>query len=212
MEPMDVVTTQTKKRKLAVTTKIPVPRNIRQYVNRAINRNEELKYFDTILNNTASSVSFLGYDLLRIPQGVTRNTRVGDVVRIKRVQIKCEIQPGDHYNLTRFLVGTNVGAVPNSTSGIISALRTSGTTDDTSIWTDKFAVPFYQAAVGNAADQAMRPVEFNLDRKVNWLVNFFSSATADPQNRQLWIQFHSDSVAIPHPGIYGYARVWYTDA
>lgn len=210
MEPMDLVTTTTKKRKYSGST--PIPRSIKQYVNRAVNRSEEVKYFDTAINNTASSVSFYGLDCLAIPQGMARNNRIGDDIMVKKVTFKFMLQPGDHFNICRVLIATAPTANPLSSTSLVSSLLTGGPTDDVTLWLDSMACPKYVAAVGNAADQSMVPISYTVSKKVNWRVRYLSGTTQNPVNRLLYLQLHSDSAAPPHPGVYGFARVYYTDA
>lgn len=214
MEPMDldvVRTTQTKKRKLnPVAAKIP--KSIKTYVKKAIIKDAEMKYFDTVANNTASSTTFYALDLLAIPQGVTENNRIGDAIRVHKVKWNLEVEPGDNYNLCRFLLTANQTRTQISTSSLVGALRTSGPSDNAEpIWMDKFITPKYVAADGGTA-QAMVPIVLQGERKVNWIIRYPGSGTQNPMNRNFFFQLHSDSVAVPHPGIYGYFRVYFTDA
>lgn len=205
MDPMEEVTTrQTKKRKFSGTK--AVPKAIKQYVQRAITRNEEMKFFDTPIGNTASSVSYYGQDCLLIPQGVTRNNRIGDDIRVHKVEFMLETRPGDSFNLCRLLIATNPTATPGSTTSLIAALRRPPT-DDVQLWLDRNQVPRF-----DAASTAEIPVQARLVRKVNWLVRYLSATTQNPSNRLLYLQLHSDSAIAPHPGIEGFCRVWFTDA
>jgi len=215
MEPMDmdiVRTTQTKKRKLnPVAPKIP--KSIKTYVKKAIIKDAEMKFFDTLANNTASSTTFYGLDLLAIPQGTSENNRIGDAIRVHKVKWNLEVQPGDSYNTCRFVWSANQTRTQVSTSSLVGALRISGPSDNAEpIWMDKFITPKYVAADGSTTATSMVPIVIQGERKVNWVVRYPSAGTQNPMNRNFFFQLHSDSIAPPNPGIYGYVRVYFTDA
>jgi len=220
MEPMDVTSDRVKpspnkKRKTFTpkkTKSLAVSPAVKSYVNRAIARNEELKFFDTAINGTASSVSYLGVDLLKVAQGVTQQNRIGDIINVKRIQMKINFQPGDDWNRLRFLVATNPTTQPDSTTSLISSLRTTAPTENSVIWLDKWLTLHYGSTKGATNDQYPADQYLSVDKAVNWKIHYASGATANPLNRQLYLQLHSDSTILPNPGIQGYVRIWFTDA
>lgn len=214
MEPMDtetIRTTQSKKRKLnPVAAKIP--KSIKSYVSKRLTNNAEMKYHDVVVNNTASSASFLAQNLLDVPQGTTETNRIGDKIRVHRVKWQISCQPGDNYNLCRFMISANTTRTQVSTTSLIGALYTTPPTDNADpMWVDQFLYPCYLAADG-AAGTAMRPITLKGDRKVNWVIHYPTAATQAPMNRNFFYQFHSDSAVVPHPGLQGWFRVYFTDA
>jgi len=213
MEPMDVVT-QTKKRKiLAVTRNIPVPKNIRQYVKNAITADAEMKYHDVATSNTASAASYLAENFLRIPQGVQQNQRIGDRVRVHRVVIHASVNAGDDWNTTRFILTANQTRTTTSGTSLVNNLLTGPPNPEADpIWMDKVMYPHWVAVNGTSGTSASRPQQILIDRKVNWLIKYADTTTSDPINRNFFMQLHSDSLVIPHPGYNGWCRIYFTDA
>lgn len=213
MEPMDVTSTVvSKKRKVNPVPIAPIPRAIKQYVQRAIRNNEELKFFDTSMNGSANSASYLGQDFLKVPQGVTQNQRIGDQIKVHKVEVHMNFQPGDDWNRMRFLVLTNPTTSPDSTTSAIATLRTSAPTENSQVLRDHWFTLKYEPTTGNSGAQAPADQYLHMVKKVNWLVKYATNTTANPLNRQFYAELHSDSTILPNPGVQGYARVWFTDA
>lgn len=212
MEPMDVVTTTTsKKRKLSPSSQ--VPKAIQNYVKKAIVRDAEMKYFDVASSNTASAASYFAENLLRIPQGVQQNQRIGDRIRVHRVQIHASVNAGDDWNTTRFILTANQTRTTTSGTSLINGLLTGPPNPEAEpVWVDRVMYPHWVAVDGASGTSASRPQQVNIDRKVNWLVKYADTTTSDPINRNLFFQLHSDSTVIPHPGLNGWCRISFTDA
>lgn len=182
---------------------------VRNYVSKRLKRVGELKYWDVSIGGTASSVAMLSYDLLQVTQGTGQANRIGDKINVKKIDWNISMQPGDDYNNCRMILFTDKENV-TATGTVITSLYGSPN-PNVQLIVDKMVTPKYLSAVGNAAGQAMVPVHVSGTKKVDWIVNYPSGAGTNPGDRQLAFQFHSDSVAIPNPGAYGYVRVWFTD-
>lgn len=199
-----------KKRKFVTMTPSPkVSAAVKQYVTKRLKKIGELKYWDVSIGGTASSVAMLSYDLLQVTQGSGQANRIGDKINVKKIDWNLSLQPGDDYNNCRMILFTDKENV-TATGTVITSLYGSPN-PNVKLIVDKFVTPKYLSAVGNAAGQAMVPVHVSGSKEVDWIVNYPSGAGTNPSDRQLAFQFHSDSVAIPNPGAYGYVRVWFTD-
>lgn len=209
---MDVESTTRRvvKKRKAYTPRA-VPKNIQQYVRKAITRAAEMKFYDVAISGTASSTTYYTLNLLQIPSGTSPSQRVGDEVRVHRIKGQFQVQPGDNYNAYRIIISANQNNLPNTVGAIGSLLQAYPDPNYDPILMDAVGMVQYSAAVGSGTEQTMWAKNYKIDRKVNWKLKYAGAATANPINRQLWFQFHADSVAIPNPGIYGVFRVYYTD-
>lgn len=212
MEPMDVQTTVTSKKRKFNPGTTPVPKAIKQYVQRAIRASEELKFFDTPISGTATSASYYGLDLLKVPQGASQNQRIGDEIKVKKIEMHVNFQAGDDWNRMRFLILTNPTTQPDSTTSAISSLRTTAPTENSHVLRDHWFTMAWRPTTGNSAAQSPGDSYLWFSKKVNWNCKFATGGTASPLNRQLYFQLHSDSTIVPNPGVQGYARVYFTDS
>ena len=92
-------------------TYIAVPKQVKSYVNRAIRKATELKYIDFDINGSASTTGTYQVRLNTIGVGTGYNQRIGDSVKLRRIEWDLDVQAGDNFNITR----TIIGACRNST-------------------------------------------------------------------------------------------------
>ena len=92
-------------------TYITVPKQVKSYVNRAIRKATELKYIDFAINGTASTTGTYQERLNTIGVGTGYNQRIGDSVKLRRIEWDLQVQAGDNFNITR----TIIAACRNST-------------------------------------------------------------------------------------------------
>lgn len=194
------------------TGSAPIPKSWKAYVQKAIVKEQEMKYWEIDYTTSASSAIFGYANLMDIPQGDGANERIGNQIRVHKIEIKGAIEPGDNSNNTRLIIGTNIGDTPSAPTSIISNLFSSGVDHRVDVLWDKFYTPCYLSAHGNGTAQSAEYKNVHFKKKVNWLVKYASGSTLPPYNRSYFSQFHADSALIPHPRVTAYSKVWFTDA
>ena len=189
-------------------TYVTVPKQVKSYVNRAIRKATELKYIDFAINGTATTTATYEVRLNTIGVGTGYNQRIGDSVKLRRIEWDLQVQAGDNFNVTRTLIG----ACRNSTYPPVplSAL-TSGTNPDFGPYLlDKKNFVRFIAADGSSGTQITEIQFIKGARKMKHHLQFnVGSLTAS--NWNIYIQFHSDSAVIPNPSLVGNVRIWFTD-
>lgn len=199
-----------KKRKQFERTESMVPKQLKTYVNKAIKRRAEWKYHDVAVSGTASSGAFYGLNLLAIPQNATVNGRVGDKVQIQKVEWFWETRPGDNFNSVRHLLFVNNNNLTGGAGAAITSLTGPVDPDAGKVILDQNYSVWFVAADGATA-QAEIIKYFRGKKKIVRNLLFASGVTAEPVNWKMGFQFHSDSAALPNPGVTGYIRIWFTD-
>ncbi len=190
-----------------------VPASVKRYVRQVVSSSEETKIWSTDISITASSLAYGYANLLNVPQSVAANNRVGNKIRVKKVRVHLFTRPGDNYNTTRLLIWKTPFAADASTSTVLSSLPGAPAIQfNPYLKTDKWLVPKFVAVDGNTANQAEDQPAFYADFDMDLLVQYASGSTSIPINCAIGLQFHSDSAAIPNPGLYGYVSVYFTDA
>ena len=86
-------------------TFVAVPKQVKTYVQRAIQRSTELKYIDFAISGTASTTGTYQVRLNTIGVGTGYNERIGDSVKLRRIEWDLQVQAGDNYNITRTIIG-----------------------------------------------------------------------------------------------------------
>ena len=106
---------------------VTIPPQVKTYVNKAIRNAAELKFADFAINGTASTSGTYQVQLNAIGVGTGYNQRIGDKIKLRRIEWDLQVEAGDNFNVTR----TIIGACRNSTYPPVplSAL-TSGTNPD----------------------------------------------------------------------------------
>ena len=188
-------------------TYVSVPKQVKSYVNRAIRKATELKYIDFAINGTASTSGTYQVKLNTIGVGTGYNQRIGDSVKLRRIEWDLQVQAGDNFNITR----TIIGACRNSTYPPVPlGALTSGTNPDFGPYLlDKKNFVRHFPADGNSGTNC-RNQFIKGSKKIKHHLQFnVGSLTAS--NWNIYIQFHSDSALLPNPSIKGYVRIWFTD-
>ena len=191
-------------------SRIAVPRQVKAYVNKAIRNASEVKYRDYVINGTASTTSAYTVFLDSIALGTGYNGRIGDQIKLRKVEWDIRVVPGDNFNFTRTIIGltrdSNHGSFPAPITSLDSG------TDPTfgPYLLDRKLYNQFQPVDGSNATTVGEYKFIKGSKKLNH--NFqYSQAGNNPSNWMFYFQFHSDSSLTPHPGVYGNIRVYFTD-
>ena len=76
----------------AGATYIAIPKQVKSYVNRAIRKATELKYIDFDINGTASTTGTYQVKLNTIGVGTSYNQRIGDSVKLRRIEWDLQVK------------------------------------------------------------------------------------------------------------------------
>lgn len=192
----------------AGATFVAVPKQVKSYVNQAIRKATELKYIDFDINGTASTLGTYQVRLNTIGVGTGYNQRIGDSVKLRRIEWDLEVQAGDNFNITR----TIIGACRNSTYPPVPiATLYGGTNPDFGPYLlDKKNFVRFFPVDGSSTTQVAEIQFIKGARKMKHHLQF-NSGSLTASNWNIYIQFHSDSTLIPNPGIKGNVRIWFTD-
>ena len=189
-------------------TYIAIPKQVKSYVNRAIRKATELKYIDFDINGTASTTGTYQVKLNTIGVGTGYNQRIGDSVKLRRIEWDLQVQAGDNFNVTR----TIIGACRNATYPPVPlSSLTSGTNPDFGPYLlDKKNFVKFTPADGSTGTQITEIQFIKGSRKMKHHLQF-NVGSLTSTNWNIYLQFHSDSALVPHPSIKGYVRIWFTD-
>ena len=189
-------------------TFVAVPKQVKTYVQRAIQRSTELKFIDFDINGTASTSGTYQVKLNTIGLGTGYNQRIGDSVKLRRIEWDLQVEAGDNYNITR----TIIGACRNSTYPPVPLGTLHGGTnpDFGPYLLDKKNFVKFTPADGSTGTQITEIQFIKGARKIKHHLHF-NVGSLTSSNWNIYVQFHSDSALTPNPGIKGYVRIWYTD-
>ena len=191
-------------------SRVAVPKQVKAYVNRAIRNATEVKYVDFVINGTASTSGSYTAFLDAIALGTAYNQRVGDHVKFRRMEWDLRVVPGDNFNFTRCIIGATRDSTHTGIPGAITSLDSG--TDPTfgPYLLDRKLYTQFKPVDGSTNTTVGEYKFIKGAKKLNHSVQYPQSGN-NPSNWMFYFQFHSDSTLIPHPGVYGNIRVYYTD-
>ena len=187
---------------------VTIPPQVKTYVNKAIRNAAELKYADFAINGTASTTGAYQVQLDAIGVGTGYNQRIGDRIKLRRIEWDLQVQAGDNFNVTR----TIIGACRNSTYPPVPlSSLTSGTNPDFGPYIlDRKIFVKFTPADGSSGTQITEIKFIKGAKKMNHTL-MFNVGSLVSTNWNIYVQFHSDSALVPHPSLVGNIRVWFTD-
>lgn len=207
-----------------------IPRPVKRYVHRAIARNIENKYAIGDLNAVFGSIpaTWTEQVLVNPSQGVTPQTRLGNKIKIKSLEMKGVMAGGcaenvldDPYNVVRIVIGLYNGSDTTPLTdapAVMDAPITTRLYSQAQLIKKYYDKYFHFNAVSvekNGGDgYASNTVGFRYYKRFKkplW-ITWGDDSTTYP-TKYLIMSALSDSGAVPHPGfIAGYWKVTYEDA
>lgn len=210
----------------------PVPKAVKSYVQRAIDASNENKYkvYSLVTQFGSLGNTWTETALTTITQGVGKEQRIGNRIRIKSLEIKGIISAGanqvladDAWNVTRMVVGVYDG--PTSLTPLATAAR--GMNDPIrkdylsangllrKKYVDKYIplmVTSTEKGGGDGYAPQLKTVKYYKQWKKGILVQW-SNDTATYPNCNLVVSLLSDSIVVTHPGfVAGYMVLTFEDA
>lgn len=179
--------------------------------NMSMLRKVEVKRLDYVLNhaNPLSNISLLN----GVGSGLLNYQRVGDMVNIKTLCIKGNVNFPDASNNVRLMVVLDTQ--PNGASPAFADLFTFPSTPVVSFVAPparrRFKIIFDKQYAGGNVGPVARPIK--LFKKLNFNTYYKSdlNGIGDIQTNALWIITLNDSSIAPHPALQLAVRVTYTD-
>lgn len=185
-----------------------ISKGVKEYVKRAINTDEETKYVDVPVNITASSLGYGYVDFTAaIAQGTSRSNRIGAKIRLLGMRYMFRAEPGDNTNEVRILMLARKQGGTMNTASAIGSLTGPINTDTYHAYRDIWTQLHY---IGLVAVDIYQRKYYRGYIPVNRTLNYGTGA--DAITNSLGVQLHSDSSAVPNPGIVGNVRVYFKDA
>lgn len=185
---------------------------VRRYVKRVVSAAEETKYLDIDVTTTASSTTFGAVNIAgAIAQGTSRSNRIGSKIKVIGVRYLIELTAGDNENVCRLLLlqykpGGNGPATISAIPSLIGPVNT----DTYRPMFDRIAEPHFAPVDGNSGSTISVNRYYRGYIKMNKMLNFGTGS--QPVTDSMYIQLHSDSLAVPNPGIRGFVRIYFKDA
>lgn len=208
-----------------------VPRPVKQYVQKALDRNTENKYkvLNMVTQYGTVTSTWNEAGLNTIAQGVAKEQRIGNKIRIKSLEIKGCISSGanelltdDAYNVLRVILGLYRGSsvTPLATSGrgLNDPLRTDYLSANGLLikkYMDKYItlpVTGTEQGAGDGYTPSVKNFTYYKRWKKGILIQWSNDTTNYP-SANLVLSMISDSIAVTNPGfVAGYAVMTYEDA
>lgn len=189
----------------------------RAQVKRLITSNEEVKYFDTRFNALGASLAGTTTDLCLIPAGTAQSQRIGDKVKLLRVQGRIFLTAADATNIVRAIIWTfksNTAAAGAGLNVVLNFGAAGAAVETNSPYNGDRKLEYSIKSDKTALVETVGPnqgwFKWDFPIRSNQFATFTPAATTG--NNHLHISYLSDSVAVAHPGFNGVIRVYYTDA
>jgi hypothetical protein len=178
---------------------------------KVLNKNQELKSFDTGFSSSSTSTGTL-QKISTIPQDDTDSGRDGDAVRVTRISYIAAFSFADAFNVCRMILfrwnQDDSSSAPASVTDILQTAsayspynRDNFRAKKFTVWSDHF---FVVGATGPNIEKHI------FDRAMPSNIAF--QATATTGTGCFYIAHLSDSTAVAHPVLSYVTRVWYTDS
>jgi len=163
----------------------------------------EMKHLDVSVGPYTLTTSLNGITPSSyIAGGSTASTRVGNVIRLRHIEIKIVVTPGDLYNLCQsWLLLT-----PNGQQNFPAASITVPPDDDAFVILEQRLFTIGTATRG-AYPLTMRHTFPGQGLTIHYDTNLGNS---EIMNRIMYVMV-CDSSVLPNPTYQGYIRMWYTD-
>jgi len=206
-----------------------VPRGVKAYVAKAIDRNIENKHLGDSLDNTFDSLpnTWTELNVCNPAQGDTAQSRTGRQIKIKSIEIRgvivqasVESALDEPYNTVRVVLGLyNTSDTPLADSGttIDGFVTTNLSTRAYLIkkYLDKYiamGVSSTEKGGGDGYAPTVRTFKY-FKRFKKPIVVMYGDDTTDYPNKRLILSMVSDSSVVPNPGFYhGYYLCTFEDA
>ena len=208
-----------------------VPKEVKSYVQKAIDANTENKYkvFSLVTQHGSIASTWGETVLTTVAQGIAKEQRIGNKIRVKSLEIKGVICQGsnellsdDAFNVVRMVVGTYSGTTltPLATAarGMNDPIRKDYLSANGLLrkkYVDKYIplmVTGTEQGAGDGYTPQLKTVKYYKQWKKGITIQFSNDTTNYP-NTNLVVSFLSDSVAVTHPGfIAGYMVMTFEDA
>jgi hypothetical protein len=189
---------------------------VRQLVKQTLNSQAEKKFYFNEFTLSPDTSGNVFADISAIPQGITDNSRIGDTVNLKRLDIRIGMVLGDTTNVIRIVVfqwhADTVNDPPSLTAGLplnsiggIPFLYKQNNVDEGPKYTIMHDETFNLNSAGVANAQMVVALKIPRPRMG------FAAATTIRPTGSIWMLTLSDSSAAPHPLLNCATRIWYTD-
>lgn len=213
-----------KRRTKKSTKKLVTVESMKRYIDRQIEDKLDYGYMTTTYSLIGNA--WIELDLLSmLAQSITLNTRIGNTIRIKSIQVRGVLKQGsnggvndDAYNVTRICLTKieTTDLTPFTTAAYTidsMILADSGCTGLKKVLYDKYiTMQTCAGAPGVAMTPTVKSINIYKRFKTPWKVTF-SNNNQGTNNYRLFLSMISDSVAAPSPGfVCGYWKVVYEDA
>jgi len=195
----------------------------RKYVNSMITKRlktaPEKKWYDQGWNSVGVSTSGYSIPMLVMSAGTSNNQRIGDEVSLQNLFYRFHFQVADSYNLIRFvilqLLDDDSLWGPNITYNDIFQYATAGDPTNTKELMSPLRIDDRQFSFNILLDKHIALDEFHPTYIMEGYIKKFKTSkiiyNSTGTNNQIYVCAWSDSGAIAHPSMSGYARVKYTD-
>lgn len=220
---------KSKRRFYRKSRKTYVPRSVKSYITKTLDKSIEDKHIVRNLTDWNSiSTSWSEFNMSSMAQGTGGEYRIGRRIKIKSLLIKGVLCSGvnqtsldDAYNVVRIVIGTftfGSGTTPLASYAITINQpidSTVGVAAVQKLYLDKY-ITLNCSTNEKGPGDGYAPVlkNFNYYKKFKKPIYInFADDTATTPNKRLFFSLISDSVAVPHPGfINGYIYMRYEDA
>lgn len=196
---------------------MPLNRTQAMQVRRLITANEEVKYFDTRFNALGASLAGTTTDLCLIPAGNAQSNRIGDKIKILKVQGRIFTVAADATNIVRAIIWTfksNTAAAGAGLNVVLNFGAAGAQVETNSPYNGdrklEYSIKSDKTMMVETVGPNLGFFKWDFPLKSNNIATFTPGATTGTNH--LHISYLSDSVAVAHPGFNGVIRVYYTDA
>lgn len=201
------------------------PLATKKYVQKAISKTTETKYFQdsASISGTAVSTTAGLWDITAIPQGSTDTTRVGDKLKMKRIIIKANIQSAnvatlgttDDVRIIMFQWYPNSNLIAPVLASILN--NTTASTICQSFYNHDYINQYhilydkrFRLLGGTSIAQRDIIIKPRKMRFVKKNIEFSNASTAG--SNKIYVLLVADKVAGTNATITAISKVWFTDA